>query len=116
MSESNKNVSLATTVLGVVAALLFVAVTGIFLQGWTLRRMVEEESRKIFERPYPELQAYEAEQEQELTAGYYWLDEKAGTVHLPIERAMELIVAEYSHSDLAEEDTADDDAAQEDGQ
>ena len=114
MSESNKNVSLATTVLGVVAALLFVAVTGIFLQGWTLRRMVEEESRKIFERPYPELQAYEAEQEQELTAGYYWLDEKAGTVHLPIERAMELIVAESSQA--AQASTAQEDSAQEDGQ
>ncbi|MEM9553598.1 MAG: hypothetical protein AAGC60_05015 [Acidobacteriota bacterium] len=94
MSSRDRHVFVATTVLGVVAALLVVATVGVFLQGWVLRRMAEEESRKVFERPYPALEAYEREQEQQLSAGYHWLDPDAGRVHLPIERAMELVVAE----------------------
>jgi len=49
--------------------------------------------------PDPRLEKFEGEEldqdlihEQETLYSYGWVDEKAGTVHIPIERAMELIV------------------------
>ncbi|MCB1054378.1 MAG: hypothetical protein KDD11_02565 [Acidobacteria bacterium] len=94
MSSKDRHVSLVTTILGVLAALLLVTTVGTFLQGWALRRVAAEERKKVVERPYPELEAYHQEQEQALSANYFWIDQAAGTVHLPIERAMALVVAE----------------------
>ncbi|MDY7092923.1 MAG: hypothetical protein SX243_08125 [Acidobacteriota bacterium] len=94
MSTNDRTISLLTTILGAVAALVAVLTVGIFLQGWTQRQMAEEERGKIFERPYPELEAYQEEQQQKLTADYHWIDQEAGTVHLPIERAMALVLEE----------------------
>ena len=108
MSSKHRHLALATTLLGVIAALLLVATVGVFLHGWTLRRLSDEESRKIFDRPYPQLEIYEREQEQLLSAGYHWLDADAGTVRLPIERAMELVVEELgTAAPLADSDAPD---------
>ena len=93
MSSDQRNVSLIVTVLGVVSALLVLLSLGIFIQGWAQGRLAAEERSKIFDRPYPELEAYREEQEQKLSE-YHWIDKEAGTVHLPIERAMTLVVEE----------------------
>jgi len=51
--------------------------------------------------PEPRLQAHEPEdlrsvrqQEEEVLEGYGWVDQSRGTVRIPIERAMELVVEE----------------------
>ncbi|HLX63178.1 MAG TPA: hypothetical protein VKX17_18045 [Planctomycetota bacterium] len=51
-------------------------------------------------QPGPHLEVDEAAHTQELRAsqqanleGYKWIDQKAGVVHIPIDRAMELIVS-----------------------
>ena len=79
--------------LGVASALVLMLAVGVFLQGWAERRLAEEERIKVFDRSYPELDAYRQEQKQKL-AEYFWIDEEAGLVHLPIERAMALVVEE----------------------
>jgi hypothetical protein len=81
--------------MGVAAAVALLAVVGIFLRGWTQRRLAEEEQRKIFAPSLPEVDAYRAEQEA-LLGGYGWEDRDQGLVRLPIERAMNLVVAEHS--------------------
>jgi hypothetical protein len=106
LSTNERNVSLLTTVLGAAAALVVVLTVGIFVQGWVLRLMAEEERGKIFDRPYPELEDYVQEQEQKLSGDYYWLDQEAGTVHLPIERAMALVVEEHGVGEQATEKPA----------
>ena len=93
MNSNRKSASLAVIVLGVTSALLLMLTAGIFLQGWAERRLAEEERIKIFERTYPELEMYRQAQQEQLSE-YFWIDEEAGTVHLPIERAMDLVVEE----------------------
>ena len=93
MNSNRKSASLAVISLGVASALLLMLAVGIFLQGWAERRLAEEERIKIFDRSYPELEAYRQEQERQLSE-YSWIDQEAGKVSLPIERAMALIVEE----------------------
>ena len=93
MNSHHKSASPAVMLLGVASALVLMLAVGVFLQGWAERRLAEEERIKVFDRSYPELEAYRQEQEQEL-AEYFWIDEEAGLVHLPIERAMALVVEE----------------------
>ena len=95
MSSKGNNVSLLNTIMGVAAAVALLAVAGIFLQSWTQRRLAEEEQRKVFAPSLPAVDAYRAEQ-RALLNGYGWADRAAGRVQLPIERAMELVVAENS--------------------
>lgn len=52
-----------------------------------------EAHRKVLERPSPFLPEVLAHERAEL-AGYRWVDRKAGVVALPIERAIELTLAE----------------------
>lgn len=93
MNPNRKSVSLVVALLGAASALLVMLSFGIFLQGWAQRRLAEEERVKIFDRSYPDLETYRQEQELQLS-GYFWIDEEAGIVHLPIERAMDLVVEE----------------------
>lgn len=93
MNSHHKSASPAVMLLGVASALVLMLAVGVFLQGWAERRLAEEERIKVFDRSYPELEAYRQEQEQKL-AEYFWIDEEAGLVHLPIERAMALVVEE----------------------
>lgn len=91
MNSNRKSTSPAVMLLGVASALVLMLAVGVFLQGWAERRLAEEERIKVFDRSYPELEAYRQEQEQQL-AEYFWIDEEAGLVHLPIDRAMALVV------------------------
>ena len=93
MSSNRKSFSHLATLLGVASALAVMLSVGLFIQGWAERRLADEERSKIFDRSYPELEAFRQEQ-ADLLEGYYWVDEESGRVHLPIERAMELVVAD----------------------
>ena len=97
MSSQHGNVSLAATLLGVASALLLMLAVGIVLQGWAARWIEVEEQRKVIDRTYPELEAYRLEQEEALV-GYHWIDQETGQVHLPIERAMEVVAQEYAEA------------------
>lgn len=93
MNSNRKSASPVVVLLGVASALLLMLAVGLFLEGWAERRLAQEERIKIIDRSYPELEAYRQEQERQLTE-YFWIDQEAGRVHLPIERAMTLVVEE----------------------
>ena len=93
MNSNRKSLSLVVMLLGATSALMVMLSVGIVLQGWAERRLAEEERIKIFDRSYPELETYRQEQERQLSE-YFWIDKEAGTVHLPIDRAMALVVEE----------------------
>ncbi|MEJ2582067.1 MAG: hypothetical protein P8127_10615 [Acidobacteriota bacterium] len=63
------------------------------LQAFFYRAEQGELERKVYSQPYQALQQLDANQ-VELLNSYGWVSEAEGTVHLPIERAMELVAAE----------------------
>lgn len=88
--------ALMTAVVGIAGfALLFVII--VFLQGLFERTSWNEFERKVVEETPQELQALRASQLEQL-GGYRIVDPAAGTVALPIERAMELVIQERKAS------------------
>ena len=84
----------ASAVVGVVSAiLLFVVVVA--LQALFYRMAEGERSRKVYEQPYEALEKLDADQLGTLSS-YGWVDQQQGVTRIPIERAMQLIVAESS--------------------
>lgn len=81
-----------TAVVGVVFVLLFVIVI-LGLQAYFGRVQTEEYAAKVVEEPVTEKALARAEQLDRLN-GYRWVDREAGTVAIPIEQAMELVVNE----------------------
>ncbi|MFV2072685.1 MAG: hypothetical protein ACC742_08535 [Thermoanaerobaculales bacterium] len=91
MRYDDPNVA-ATAVVGIVSAiLLFVIIVG--LQAFFFQAERDELTRKVYSRPYEALQQLDANQ-LELLNSYGWVSQPDGVVHVPIERAMELIVGE----------------------
>ena len=82
----------ATVVVGVVGAILLV-VCVVLLQAYFYRAEGNENRRKVVAVAPEELAQARAEQLGALNS-YRWVDEKAGVVAVPVERAMELVVAE----------------------
>lgn len=79
-----------TTVVIVVFALL-VAITVIALQAYFGRVEEEEFESKIVSRPDLEKTLVFTEQREKLSQ-YGWVDRETGTVRIPVERAMDLVV------------------------
>ncbi len=78
----------ASAVVGLVGAiLLFVIIVG--LQALFYRMQDAEIADKVHSQPYEELRQLDAEQLEQLNS-YGWVDQQAGTVHIPIDRAMQL--------------------------
>lgn len=73
------------------AVLLFVIV--VLLQAMFYRMEGSEIARKTQSEPYEALARLDAEQREQL-GSYRIVDPQAGTVRIPVERAMELVVAE----------------------
>jgi hypothetical protein len=91
MRYDDPNVA-ASAVVGIISAvLLFVII--VLLQAWFYSAEEAEQFRKIHSQPYQELQNVDNEQLEQL-ASYGWVSEADGVTHIPIERAMELVVAE----------------------
>jgi hypothetical protein len=82
----------ATVVVGVVFAVLLV-VCVVLLQAYFNAAERDEVQRKVVAVAPEELAQARAEQLGVLNA-YRWIDEKTGVVGIPVERAMELVVAE----------------------
>ena len=82
----------STAYVGVVFVLVFV-VALIALIGYFDRVSEGEFEAKVVDRPTTAVRALETEQLGELHE-YRWIDRDAGTVAIPIERAMDLVVEE----------------------
>ena len=83
----------ATAVVVAVSAILLVAIV-VLLQAFFYRAEQGEIAVKVVAVTPEELAGARAEQLERLHT-YRWVDEKAGTVAIPIERAMALVVAEH---------------------
>lgn len=82
----------ASAVVGIVSAiLLFVIIVA--LQALFFRMEEGERSRKVYEQPYEALQQLDADQLGTLSS-YGWVDQQTQVAHIPINRAMELVVEE----------------------
>jgi hypothetical protein len=82
----------------VLATLVAVALIGL-VAAWlwqeSERAVREELDRKVLTRPSPALLQLRAEEERRLHR-YQWLDAKHETVRIPVERALERVLAERS--------------------
>jgi len=80
-----------TAVVGIVGAVLLIVVV-LGLQAFFYGAERREAERKNVAPGFEELVALRADQQEQLNS-YRWIDEPGGVVGLPIERAMELVVA-----------------------
>ncbi len=91
MRYDDPNVA-ASAVVGIISAiLLFVIIVG--LQAVFFSAQQAELEKKVYSQPYQALQQLDANQFERLNS-YGWVSEAEGTAYIPIERAMELVVAE----------------------
>lgn len=74
------------------AVLAVVFALSMFLEGGWLAMRSREYERKVLAPENTEVQEALAAQEAALDAGYRWIDQEAGKVGLPVDRAVELIV------------------------
>ena len=91
MRYDDPNVAASAVVGFISAILLFVII--VVLQAFFYRAEKSELEKKVWSQPYQALQQLDANQ-LELLNSYGWVSEAAGTVHIPIDRAMDLIAAE----------------------
>lgn len=84
-------------VIGVVGAVLVVTIV-VWLQAVFYRVEEAETRRKLYGQAPERLARLRAEQQGELHS-YGWVDEKAGVVRVPIDRAMDLVVSESAGTD-----------------
>ncbi len=77
-------------------AIAFVAVVAIGLSQYAGFALSDELSKKVLTQPTRELDALRAEEQARLT-NYQWVDQKAGIVRIPVDRALELTLRDWSH-------------------
>jgi len=91
MRYDDPNVA-ASAVVGIISAIaLFVII--VLLQTWFYKAEEDERFRKIYSEPYEELQKTDNQQLEQL-GSFGWISEPDGVAHIPIERAMQLVVDE----------------------
>ncbi len=91
MRYDDPNVA-ASAVVGIISAILLFVII-VVLQAYFYGAEKSELERKVYSQPYQALQQLDADQ-LELLNSYGWVSEAEGTVHVPIERAIDLIAAE----------------------
>ena len=91
MRYDDPNVA-ASAVVGIISAILLFVII-VMLQALFFRAEHREMERKVYSQPYQALQQADADQ-LGLLNSYGWVSEREGIVHVPINRAMELIAAE----------------------
>ena len=84
----------AIAMVGLISALLFFA-SIILLEVMFYRMEAQQRYEKDISQPFIELTNLVQRQQAKL-ADYRWVDEKKGVVAIPIDRTMELVVAELS--------------------
>ncbi len=86
---------------GVIAAgvflLLFLCVSGFGIRSYFTDAHFDEAQRKIAQVPTTDWDNLKESSRKRLDS-YGWNDEKAGTVHIPIQRAMELVMADAKNA------------------
>ena len=92
MATNNDVNTPAIALVGFISALLLFAII-ILLEVMFYRIEARDRYEKDFSQPPAELTAL-VQQQQARLAEYRWVDEKKGVVAIPIDRAMELVVAE----------------------
>ena len=91
MRYDDPNVA-ASAVVGIISAILLFVII-VMLQAVFYRAEQRELAKKVYSQPFEALQQLDATQLEQLNS-YGWISQPEGIVHLPIERAMELIAAE----------------------
>ncbi len=87
------NVPLSAVVGLVGAVLLFVVIVGLQALFYSMQR--KEMAKKVTSQPYQALQQLDADQLERLNS-YGWVNQAKGVVHIPIDRAMEMVASERS--------------------
>jgi len=82
----------ASAVVGIISAILLFVII-VVLQAFFYGAEQRELEKKVYSQPYQALQQLDAKQ-LELLTSYGWVSEAEGLVRVPIERAMELVVAD----------------------
>jgi hypothetical protein len=93
MTKHADDPSTTPTAVVVVVFTLLVVITILALQAYFNRVATEQFEAKVVSQVPEEKAAILAEQRQVLS-GYRWIDREQGVVGIPVERAMELVVAE----------------------
>jgi hypothetical protein len=93
--ESRRDPRAASTVIVGVISIVLVLVTVFALEALYYRTVDREQQRK-FDAEQPLEPAWLSDESTAQLEGYRWVDREAGTVAIPIERAMELVVEEQS--------------------
>ena len=91
MRYDDPNVA-ASAVVGIISAILLFVII-VMLQAVFYRAEQRELAKKVYSQPFEALQQLDATQLEQLNS-YGWISQPEGVVHLPIERAMELMAAE----------------------
>ncbi|MEZ4386028.1 MAG: hypothetical protein R3D98_00335 [Candidatus Krumholzibacteriia bacterium] len=91
MTAAKENLDTGTIITIGVLLVVLTFVLILLVQGWFYKAERDEYVRKVIEPRAEELGTVRAEQQALLTS-YSVVDAKAGTVSIPIERAMELVV------------------------
>ena len=92
MRYDDPNVPVSVVVAIISAVLLFVIIIG--LQAVYFSMQGTELDKKVLSRSNDALESVRAEQLEQLNS-YGWVSQPEGVVHIPIDRAMELVVQEY---------------------
>jgi hypothetical protein len=90
-AKDEMNTPLIVTIGVLFVVLTFVLI--ILLQVYFYKAQAKEYTRKVIEPKSAALSSHLADQTAELHS-YRWIDQQKGIVGIPIERAMELVVAE----------------------
>jgi hypothetical protein len=91
MRYDDPNVA-ASAVVGIISAILLFVII-VVLQAYFYDAEQAELEQKVYTQPNQALQQLDAGQ-LELISSYAWVSQADGVVRIPIERAMELVVAE----------------------
>jgi len=91
-AEKKSGFNTLAVALSALAALTLVWVLSLFLRGGFLAARALEYDAKVLAPDNETVRMYEAEQQARLDEGYRWIDKERGTVGVPIERAIELVV------------------------
>ena len=91
MRYDDPNVA-ASAVVGIISAILLFVII-VVLQAFFYSAEQRELEKKVYTQPYQALQQLDAKQ-LEILNSYGWVSESEGVVHVPVERAMELVAAE----------------------
>ena len=93
MTEHVDDPSASPTAVVVVVFTLLVVITILALQAYFNRVETEQIETKVISRTPEERAAIFAEQRR-ILSGYRWIDREQGVVGIPVEKAMEIVVAE----------------------